>query len=108
MVTPWSKSVFLILIALSVVTGCASGEGICEKVCEKSVKCDEEDEGYRRVSDCNTQCEETAELTEEVCQQEFRRLSKCYRRRFDCDGSHNDACRRRRDQLNTCLSAQQN
>lgn len=98
----------LLLAALPIAPGCASGEGVCEKVCDKALKCDEEDEGYRDAVGCKTECEETAEATEEACQEEFRRLSKCYRRRFDCDGSHYDACRRRRDQLSTCLSAQQN
>lgn len=103
------KSALLILVALSVFPGCASGEGICEKVCDKAGLCEEgEDEGYQRPGDCKDVCQEVSEATEDACQEEFRRLSKCYRRRFDCDGSHNDACRRRRDQLSACLNAQQN
>ncbi len=88
--------------------GCASREGICEKVCDKASDCEDEEEGFQRSSDCKTSCEETTEATVEACSQEFRRLSKCYKRRFDCDGSHRDACRRRQDQLNACLNAQDN
>jgi len=102
-----SAALFLSAVAL-LLPGCVGREGICEKVCDKALKCDEEDEAFERASDCKTECEEMTELTEDSCTQEFRRLSKCYKRRFDCDGSHGDACRRRRDQLSACLNAQEN
>jgi len=92
--------------ALLLNVGCAGREELCSRVCEKAAECEDGDRGHSDLSYCNDQCEEVAEQTADACTEEFRRYSKCLKRRFDCEGHHIDTCSRRRDQLNSCLSAQ--
>jgi hypothetical protein len=93
-------SVFLI------TTGCAGREALCLKVCEKASECAEDQDGYEDMDRCEERCAELATATQERCEEEFTGLSKCMKKRYDCDGSRDDACERRRRNLDTCLNAE--
>ena len=95
---------FTALFALTTV-GCTRSEALCLKVCEKADQCSEEEEGYQDLERCEEYCAETASATEDRCTEEFVGVSKCMKKRFDCDGSRRDACERRRRNLETCLNA---
>ena len=96
----------LIAFALSTI-GCTGREALCLKVCKKANQCAEDDEGYQDLQRCEESCAERAEATEDRCTEEFVGLSKCMKKRFDCDGRRRDACERRRRNLDTCLNAAQ-
>src|SRR5690606_6861752 len=94
--TPFAlRSVFTAVALLLLASACAGREDLCLRVCEKAADCEDGEPGHRDLSSCNDQCEEVAEETADACTEEFRRHSKCLKRRFDCDGQHNDTCSRR-------------